>query len=283
MKKRDLVEPSNKDISIIRQCSLLSISRTQYYYQEKPENDENISVMQELDKAYTARPYYGVRRLQKQIEHKMNIAVNRKRIRRLMNLMGLEAIYCKPNLSKPNKLHNKYPYLLRNVTITHNNHVWSTDITYIPMKKGWMYLTAIIDWHSRYVLSWGISNTLELSNSVETLKNALKGGKPEIFNSDQGSQFTSDEFTGILGNAGIKISMDGKGRALDNIFVERLWRTVKYELIYLHEFKDGLELYKALQEYFDFYNNERWHQSLDYQTPAEVYYGSNQHVRSKVC
>jgi putative transposase len=283
MKRINLIEPENTEISITRQCSLLSISRSQYYYEPQPESEENLSIMKEMDKAYIKHPYYGVRRLREHIKNEMKISVNTKRIRRLMRLMGMDAIYCKPNLSKPNILHKIYPYLLRNVPITHNNHVWSTDITYIPMKKGSMYLTAIIDWHSRYVLSWGISNSLEMSNCKETLIEALKIGKPEIFNSDQGSQFTSPKFTEILEKEDIEISMDGKGRALDNIFVERLWRTVKYELIYLHEFKDGLELYNALQEYFEFYNNKRRHQSLDYKTPAEVYFNNYSQASTKVC
>lgn len=283
MKRRDLVAPNNKEISVKRQCSLLSISRTQYYYKLKPESSMNLNIMEEMDKEHTLHPYYGVRRLQVHINCVMGIKVNSKRIRRLMGVMRLKTIYCKPNLSKLNKFHKIYPYLLRNVLITHNNHVWSIDITYIPMKHGFMYLTAIIDWHSRYVISWSISNTLEMSNCIDTLKDALKIGKPEIFNSDQGSQFTSPEFTRTFDNTDIKISMDGKGRALDNIFIERLWRTVKYELIYLHEFKNGVELYKSLQSYFEFYNNERPHQSLDYKTPAEVYHNKDSKGCSKAC
>lgn len=282
MKRINLIEPKNKSISISRQCSLLSISRSQYYYEPRSESEENLSIMKEMDKAYIKHPYYGVRRLREHIKNVMQISVNTKRIRRLMRLMGMEAIYCKPNLSKANIIHKIYPYLLRNVPITHNNHVWSIDITYIPMKKGSMYLTAIIDWYSRYVLSWSISNSLEMSNSKETLIEALQTGKPEIFNSDQGSQFTSHKFTEILEKEEIAISMDGKGRALDNIFVERLWRTVKYELIYLHEFKDGLELYKSLKEYFDFYNNKRAHQSLEYKTPADVYFSNYSKAVAKV-
>ena len=275
MKKINLLEPKNKDISIKRQCSLLGISRTQYYYKKKPEKAENNVIMDEIDKQYIDTPFYGARRFEVHIERKLGIDVNVKRISRLMRKMGIEAIYRKPNLSKQNKAHKIYPYLLRDVKILNNDHVWSTDITYIPMKGGHMYLTAIIDWYSRYVISWGISNSLEKSNSIETLQNALKTGKPEIFNSDQGSQFTSPDYTSILEDKGIQISMDGRGRALDNIFIERLWKSVKYELIYLSDFKDGKELYDGLKKYFDFYNNERPHQSLDYKTPSEVYFERN--------
>jgi putative transposase len=272
MKKINLLEPKNKDISIKRQCSLLGISRTQHYYKKKSEKDENMAIMEEIDKQYLRTPFYGARHFKVHIERKLGIVVNIKRISRLMRKMGIEAIYRKPNLSKRNKAHKIYPYLLRNVQILNNDHVWSTDITYIPMKGGHIYLTAIIDWYSRYVISWGISNSLEKSNSIETLQDALKTGKPEIFNSDQGSQFTSPDYTSILEKKDIKISMDGRGRALDNIFIERLWKSVKYELIYLSDFKDGKELYEGLKEYFDFYNNERPHQSLDYKTPSEVYF-----------
>lgn len=190
-----------------------------------------------------------------------------------MRLMGLEAIYCKPRLSTPNKGHVKYPYLLRGVVIEKVNQVWSSDITFIPMYKGFLYLTAVIDWYSRYVLSWGLSNSLEESFCINALEESLRYGNPEIFNTDQGAQFTSQAYTGILSAADISISMDGRGRALDNIFVERLWRTVKYEYVYLHSQKDGRDLFLGLKEYFDFYNNSRKHQALNYRTPAEVFFG----------
>lgn len=188
--------------------------------------------------------------------------------------MGLETIYCKPRLSVPDKEHIKYPYLLRGVAIERVDQVWSTDITFVPMYKGFLYLTAVIDWYSRYVLSWELSNSLEGTFCVNALDDSLRLGKPEIFNTDQGSQFTCKTFTERLAGAGIKISMDGRGRAIDNVFVERLWRTVKYEYVYLHSQKDGRELYKGLKEYFDFYNNRRLHQSLNFRTPSEVYFGT---------
>lgn len=266
-----MLDGRNEKISIRRQCELLGISRNQYYYKSKLESAENIEIMRLLDKQYTKTPFYGIRRMTEQLRREQGLVINRKRVRRLMDVMGLETIYRKPNLSKRNEEHKIYPYLLRNMKIERVNQVWSTDITYIPMKNGYMYLTAVIDWHSRYILSWGLSNSLGLSSSLETLKEALKHNKPEIFNTDQGSQYTSKDYTEILEKASIKISMDGRGRALDNIFVERFWRTIKYECVYLSEFKDGEELYRILLDYINFYNNERLHQSLDYLTPAEIY------------
>lgn len=272
-----MLESNNKGISIRRQCELLGISRSQYYYKSKPETAENIEIMRLIDLQYTKTPYYGVRRMTEQLRRKYGLIVNRKRVSRLMNLMGLVTIYRKPNLSKRNEEHKVYPYLLRDVEIERVNQVWSTDITYIPMKNGYMYLTAIIDWHSRYILSWSLSNSLGVASSVEALKEALKDSKPEIFNTDQGSQYTSEEFTGILEGLDIKISMDGRGRALDNIFVERFWRTIKYECVYLSEYQDGGELYRILRDYINFYNNERLHQSLDYLTPSEIYKSAIEH------
>lgn len=272
-----MLESNNKGISIRRQCELLGISRSQYYYKSKPETAENIEIMRLIDLQYTKTPYYGVRRMTEQLRRKYGLIVNRKRVSRLMNLMGLVTIYRKPNLSKRNEEHKVYPYLLRDVEIERVNQVWSTDITYIPMKNGYMYLTAVIDWHSRYILSWSLSNSLGVASSVEALKEALKDSKPEIFNTDQGSQYTSEEFTGILEGLDIKISMDGRGRALDNIFVERFWRTIKYECVYLSEYQDGGELYRILRDYINFYNNERLHQSLDYLTPSEIYRNAINH------
>ena len=235
--------------------------------------------MLEIDKQYLKTPFYGVRRMTEYLKRTLKILINEKRTRRLMRKMGLEAIYRKPNLSLRDKSHKIYPYRLRDVAIERVNQVWSTDITYIPMKHGFMYLTAVIDWHSRYILSWGLSNSLESKCSQDVLREALKNSKPEIFNTDQGSQFTCDEFLSILNNAKITISMDGRGRALDNIFVERLWKTIKYECVYLSEFKDGIDLYRVLDKYINFYNNERMHQSLDYQTPAEVHFKSEAGVQ----
>ncbi len=227
--------------------------------------------MRLIDEEYTRYPFYGIERMTA-VLRRGGHTVNPKRIRRLMRLMGLEAIYPKPNLSKPVKEHKIYPYLLRGVTIDRADQVWSTDITYIRLNRGFIYLVAIMDWFSRYVLSYAFSTTLDKDFCLEALRDALKVGTPEIFNSDQGSQFTSDAFTGILQEARIAISMDGRGRALDNIFVERLWRNVKYERVYLHNYETVREAVRDIEGYFDFYNNERPHQSLNYQTPAEVYF-----------
>lgn len=270
--RRQLIESYNKDVCIRRQCELLGISRSSYYYHPQSESEENLSIMLEIDKQYLSTPFYGVRRIWAHLRS-LKIRINIKRVRRLLRLMGLEAIYCKPKTSVADKEHKKYPYLLKDLPITHVNQVWSSDITYIPMEKGFMYLTAVIDWHSRYVLSWELSNTLDGSFCINALKNSLHCSKPEIFNTDQGSQFTCNEFIKVLSDENINISMDGRGRALDNIFIERLWRTVKYEYIYLHSQKDGIELYKGLEKYFDFYNNRRLHQGLGYKTPADVYFG----------
>jgi len=266
-----MIEPANKKISILRQCDLLEISRNQYYYKAKPESSENIDIMVSIDRQYLKTPYYGVRRMTEQLKREMGLKINEKRIRRLMRKMGLEAIYRKPNLSKRNQAQKVYPYLLRNIKAERVNQVWSTDITYIPMKSGYMYLTVVIDWHSRYILSWSLSNSLGVESSIEALKEALIQSKPEIFNTDQGSQYTSQAFISILEAANVSISMDGRGRALDNIFVERFWRSIKYECIYLNEFKDGDELYSILKKYINSYNTERLHQSLGYLTPAEIY------------
>lgn len=268
--KRRAIEPEHDQLSISRQCQLVEMSRSAYYYKPKGESPENLDIMFEIDKQYIETPFYGV---EKMCEHLRSLKynVNPKRVRRLMRLMGLEAIYCKPRLSIPDKEHKKYPYLLRGVTINRIDQVWSTDITFIPMKNGFMYLTAVIDWHSRYVLSWRLSNSLDVSFCMDALEESFGFGKPEIFNTDQGSQFTSKEFTGMLESQEISISMDGRGRALDNVFVERLWRTVKYEYVFLHSQETVKELHDGLKEYFEFYNNRRLHQGLDYRTPAEVY------------
>jgi len=227
--------------------------------------------MRLIDEEYTRYPFYGVEKMTALLRRQGH-TVNPKRIRRLIRLMGLEAIYPKPNLSKASKEHKIYPYLLRGVSIDQVNQVWSTDITYIRLNSGFIYLVAVIDWFSRYVLSYEFSTTLDKGFCIKALQDALKVAKPKIFNTDQGSQFTSDAFTGVLKKAGVKISMDGRGRALDNIFVERLWRTVKYECVYLHNYETVREAIQSIGEYFGFYNKERLHQSLDYQIPVEVYY-----------
>ena len=228
--------------------------------------------MKLIDEEYTKHPFIGTRRMCEYLKD-LGYSVNRKRIQNLYRKMGIEAVYQKPNLSKANKLHVIYPYLLRGKIITHCNQVWSTDITYIRLKKGFVYLVAIIDWFSRYVLDWEISTTLEADFCIESLKNAIKKSKKicEIFNSDQGVQFTSSDFIDVLKNNEIQISMDGRGRALDNIFVERLWRSVKYECIYLKEFATVTSVRRALHEYFEYYNHRRLHQSLGYKTPGVVY------------
>ncbi len=249
---------------------MLGISRSSYYYVPQPESAENLHYMRLMDRQYLDTPFYGVERMWVYLRS-LNYEVNIKRVRRLLRLMGLEAIYRKPNLSKPNKEHKIYPYLLRGVKIEKPNHVWSTDISYIPMKHGYMYLTAVIDWYSRCVLSWRLSNSLDKQFCIEALTDALQHGKPDIFNTDQGSQFTSNEFTGVLEQNGIKISMNGKGRALDNVFIERLWKSVKYEDVYIKAYESGAALYQGLKQYFEFYNNERFHSSLDWRTPAQVY------------
>ncbi len=230
----------------------------------------NLQLMKTLDRIYTDYPFYGSRRMVVELGRRC-YHVNRKRVQRLMRIMGLEAIYPKPKLSQRNKKHKVYPYLLKDVLIDHPNQVWSTDITYIPLQEGFMYLTAVIDWYSRYVISWRLSNTLDSDFCVEALEQALDTGKPDIFNTDQGVQFTSKDFTKCLKKAEIEISMDGKGRALDNIFVERLWRSVKYENIYLKDYQNGADLYYGMEDYFSFYNTMRPHQSLKYQVPAEVH------------
>jgi putative transposase len=265
-----LVEPEHPQISIARQCELLGLNRSSFYYRQSAENEEDAFLMRVIDEQYTRTPFYGYRKMTVYL-HGLGLTVNHKRVLRLMKKLGLEAIYPKPNLSKPGKEHLRFPYLLKGVEISYSNQVWATDITYIRLKDGFIYLLAIMDWHSRYVIEFEVSTTLEAEVYVETLKRALKKGKPEIFNSDQGSQFTSLEWLKVLQTNNIQISMDGQGRCFDNIFVERLWRTVKYEEVYLQEYEDVWEAEKSLEKYFYFYNHERPHQSLGNQTPFEMY------------
>lgn len=265
------MDPEHKQLSLQRQCELLGLVRSMWYYKPKTENPEDLRLMRLLDEKYIKTPFYGVLRMTEWLR-KIKERVNPKRVRRLLRKMGLMALYPKRNLSKPAPGHKIYPYLLRGLAILRSNHVWSTDITYIRLAQGFVYLVAIIDWHSRYVLSWGISVTLESGFCLEALDEAIRRyGKPEIFNTDQGAQFTSMDFTGRLKEEGIRISMDGRGRAVDNIFVERLWRSVKYEEVYLHDYTTVLTAIQGLKKYFLFYNTERQHQSLDYKTPQEVY------------
>jgi len=253
-----------------RQCALLGLNRSSLYYEPVAETPENLRLMRLLDEEYTVHPFLGSRRLTVWL-HEQGEAVNRKRVQRLLRIMGLEAIYPKPRLSVPGQGQRIFPYLLRDVAVTRPDQVWSTDITYIPMTKGFMYLAAVIDWYSRFVIAWQLSNTLDGAFCLELLEEALGKGKPEVFNTDQGVQFTAAAFTGRLQAAGVAVSMDGKGRCLDNVFVERLWRTVKYEDVYLRGYETVLELARGLRRYFGYYNDERPHQSLDYRRPAEVY------------
>ena len=269
--RRQMISVSDPVLSIKEQCDLLSIHRSGLYYQPVGESAENLQLMRLMDEQYLSTPFYGFRKMT-QFLLAQGHQVNRKRVRRLMRLMGLMAIYQKPNTSRADKTHYKYPYLLKGLTITRCNQVWAADITYIPMKRGFMYLMAIIDLHSRYVVGWSVSNSMEADWCAQVVKQAIaRHGKPDIFNTDQGSQFTSDCFIQTLKDKQITISMDGKGRALDNIFIERLWRSVKYENIYLNAYADGTALYQGLKTYFDFYNRERLHQNLAYQTPHSIY------------
>lgn len=259
------------NISISKQCDLLSIHRSGLYYKPIQESKENLKIMRKLDEQYFKTPFYGVKRLTVWLQLQ-GYVVNHKRVRRLMKLVNWQTIYREPKTTISDKSHYKFPYLLKDLTIERNNQVWAMDITYIPMQKGFMYLTAIIDLRSRYVVNWSVSNSMTAEWCTQVMEDAIqKHGKPEIVNTDQGSQFTSDEFINLLKNKEIQISMDGKGRALDNIFIERLWKSVKYENVYLNVYENGVDLYKGLNQYFEFYNTERLHQSLDYLTPILKY------------
>jgi len=265
-----LIDREEGDFSVRRQCELLGVTRSGLYYRPVGESEENLKLMRALDEQYTRTPYYGVRRMREYLR-RQGWPVNEKRVRRLLRLMGLEAIYPKPKLSRPGEGHTIYPYLLRRLAIERLNQVWSADITFIRMARGWLYLVAVMDWFSRYVVSWRLSANLESEFCVEALGEALRWGQPEIFNTDQGSQFTCEAFTSRLKQQGIRISMDGRGRCLDNVFTERLWRSVKYEEVYLKDYQEFSDAQQGLGRYFRHYNRERPHQGLDYQTPAEVY------------
>ena len=267
--RRRCIDDNDVSVTVGRQCELLGLSRSSYYFTPATESIENLAILEEIDREFTAHPFVGSRKMA-EVLSRLGRIVNRKRVQRLMRLMGLEAIYPKPKLSAGSG-HRIYPYLLRDVRITHKNQVWSTDITYVPMPMGFMYLTAVIDWYSRYVLSWRLSNTLDVGFCLEALEEALSRGCPEVFNTDQGVQFTSVQFTSRVESAGSKVSMDGKGRCLDNVLVERLWRSVKYEEVYLMRHETVPELEAGLHRYFAYYNDGRPHQSLGYRTPLEVY------------
>ena len=269
--RRGWVEP-DPEFSIRRQCRLAGVPRSGIYYEPVPETPENLLLMRLIDERYMRHPEFGYPRMTDWLRDE-GYEINHKRVARLMRCMGLQAITPGPHTSKPAPDHKIYPYLLKDVEIERVNQVWSTDITYIPMRYGYMFLTAVIEWYSRYVLAWELSNTLESQFCVAALEHALAQGTPEIFNTDQGSQFTSKDFTDVLLDREIAISMDGKGRALDNVFIERLWWTVKYEEVYPKDYSDGHTLYAGLDVYFDYYNNERKHSALDRRTPAEVFMG----------
>lgn len=267
-----MVEPKYQQLSIVRQCQLLSINRSGYYYQPTGESALNLELMRLIDEQHLETPWYGARQMARHLR-RQGYGVNRTRIGRLLRLMGLSAIYQKPNTSKPHPQHKIYPYLLRGMKISKPNQVWCADISYIPMRRGFLYLVAIMDWASRKVLSWRLSNTMDADFCVAALDEALaRYGKPEIFNTDQGSQFTSDAFIGTLKNADIRISMDGKGCWVDNVMIERLWRSLKYECIYLHAFESGSEVRQGLKKWIGFYNTQRPHSSLDDKTPSEAYW-----------
>lgn len=265
------IDKKDDQLTIAEQLDLIGIPKSTYYYKPVEVSEEDLAIMKAIDQLYTGHPYYGSRRMKIELK-KLGRSIGRKKVSSLMEKMGLIAQYPKPNLSKPNKAHKKYPYLLKDLKIVKINQVWSVDITYIPMNKGFLYLVAIIDWYSRKILSWRLSNTLDNRFCIEALKEALKeNGCPEFFNMDQGVQFTSEMFLEVLEKLGIKISMDGKGRALDNILIERFWRSLKYEDIYIKRYETGEEAFIGICSYINFYNNERPHQALQYQTPNAVH------------
>jgi putative transposase len=266
-----LLERDHAELALATQADLLGISRSNLYYQPVPPSAEEVMIKHQIDEIYTECPFYGSRRIAAQMCHE-GILINRKAVQRHMREMGIAGICPGPNLSKRNAEHRVYPYLLRNVTASYPNHVWGVDITYIRLTGGWMYLVAVLDWFSRYVVSWALDQTLEMPFVLEATQQALAQARPVIWNSDQGSHFTSPQYTQLLLAADVQISMDGKSRAMDNIFTERLWRTVKYEDVYLKGYTTPREARQGLARYFEFYNNRRVHQSLDYQTPAYVYY-----------
>ena len=271
-RRREMVDPEHPSLPIVRQCALLGVSRSSLYYRAKMASEADLTLMQDMDRQYLETPFYGSRRMKAWLGRN-GMPVSRKRVQRLMRIMGLRAIYRRPRTSRRSPEHPVYPYLLRNARVTRPNQVWAADITYLPMALGFLYLVAVMDWYSRYVVAWRLSNTLDAGFCTEALTEALARGRPEVFNTDQGSQFSSREFTQVLQDRGVKISMDGKGRYADNIFVERLWRTVKYEEVYLKAYACATEARRELGAYFRFYNNQRPHQALSYRTPAEVFHG----------
>jgi putative transposase len=271
-RRKEMVEPDHPRLSIRRQCNLLQISRSSWYYEEADESPLNLKLMQLIDEQFLETPYYGARQMARYLRRE-GYWVNRKRVRRLMQKMGLTAIYQKPRTSAPHPEHRVYPYLLKGIEIKEPNQVWCADVTYIPMRRGFLYLVAIMDWHSRKVLSWRLSSTMDAEFCVAALEDAIaQYGRPSIFNTDQGSQFTSLSFTQALRDAGVRISMDGRGRWMDNIMIERLWRSLKYECVYLHAFETGSEANKGIAKWVNLYNEQRPHSSLDDRTPDETYW-----------
>ena len=269
--RKAMIRRDHPDLSLSQQCQVLAISRSSFYYRSKGESAKNLALMRRIDELFLKYPFYGSRQMVRQLRRE-GICVGRHRVRRLMHLMGLEAIYQAPKTSTPHPAHRIYPYLLKGMVIDRPNQVWCADITYIPVQRGFLYLVAIMDWATRHVLAWRLSNTMDVRFCLEALNEALaRYGKPEIFNTDQGSQFTSFDFTGLLKAAEVTISMDGRGRCMDNIFIERLWRSLKYEAVYLHELTDGFKAEQVIGDWVNFYNTERPHSVHDGQTPAEAY------------
>ena len=267
-----MIHPSHSDLGIAGQCRLLNISRSSFYYKKKPVKPEDLKLMRLIDEQYLKTPCWGSRSMRNHLR-RLGYKVNRKRVQRLMRIMGIEAIYPKPRTSRPHPQHRVYPYLLRDLTVDRPNQVWAADITYVPMNRGYMYLVAVMDWYSRKILSWRVSNTIDSDFCVDALTEALsRYGRPEIFNTDQGAQFTSRAFTNLLKEHKVAISMDGRGRVQDNIFIERFWWTLKYQYLYLWSFNNGTELRQGLSYWIDLYNRERSHQALDDLTPDEVYF-----------
>jgi putative transposase len=269
--RKAMIRRDHPGLSLSRQCKILSLSRSSFYYAAKGESPENLALMRRIDALFLKYPFYGSRQMVRSLRRE-GVRGGRHRVRRLMRLMGLEAIYQAPRTSTPHPAHRVYPYLLKGLAIDRPGQVWCADITYIPVQRGFLYLVAIMDWATRHVLAWRLSNTMDTRFCLEALAEALaRHGRPEIFNTDQGSQFTSLDFTGRLENAGVAISMDGRGRYMDNIFIERLWRSLKYEAVYLHELTDGFEAERVIGEWLDFYNTERPHSALAGRTPLEAY------------
>jgi putative transposase len=267
----DLIERGERELPLSLQADLLGLSRASLYYQPRPPSAQEVRLKHRIDELYTQCPFYGSRKIAAQLQRE-GLGINRKTVGRYMQEMGIAAIYPGPNLSRRNHKQGIYPYLLRNISSAYPNHIWGIDITYIRLQAGWMYLVAVLDWYSRYIVSWELDHTLELPFVLTAMQRALAQATPQICNSDQGSHFTSPQYTQLLLDAQVRISMDGKGRALDNIFTERLWRTIKYEEVYLHEYASPREARQGLNNYVQFYNRQRLHQALDYQTPAAVYF-----------